>query len=251
VSTLFIETLFDPSLIGGSAGNAAVSGGCELANTDQFNPATGIHRTNVSRLDAIHKITVPLNLLDNAARSYFNNFWRGGHGSAIGGRMRVPYDYIATDEVFGTGDGSETEFQLKVTYMRPGAQNDTRPGAVVIQDVRTIVKPVVDTVARLTNLGGAGGSVRLYEANGIDARVINTPFVIKINGTPTTAYTVNNTTGLVTFNTAPANGAILSWTGEFDTPVCFVGNSFQLQFDVSSEIQNQTFREILPAELEL
>ena len=36
-------------------------------------------------------------------------------------------------------------------------------------------------------------------------------------------YSVNYTTGIVTFTVAPANGVILTWTGEFDVPVRFDG----------------------------
>lgn len=38
--------------------------------------------------------------------------------------------------------------------------------------------------------------------------------VVKISGVPTTAFTLGST-GIVTFSTAPAAGAALTWTGEF------------------------------------
>lgn len=37
---------------------------------------------------------------------------------------------------------------------------------------------------------------------------------IKLAGTPTAAYTINST-GLVTFNSAPANGAAVTWSGTY------------------------------------
>jgi hypothetical protein len=43
--------------------------------------------------------------------------------------------------------------------------------------------------------------------------VVGTPTIF-INGTPTTAYTIDDK-GVVTFNTPPANAAVLSWSGDF------------------------------------
>jgi hypothetical protein len=43
--------------------------------------------------------------------------------------------------------------------------------------------------------------------------VVGTPTIF-INGTPTSAYTIDDK-GIVTFNTAPANAAVLSWSGDF------------------------------------
>lgn len=95
-------------------------------------------------------------------------------------------DYQATDVRFGTGDGSETEFQLTKTY-DPGQLLLGSPGSLTY--VRTITC------------------------------VSGTP-VIEVAGSPTTDYTLSGT-GLVTFNTPPANNDALTWTGEFDIPVRF------------------------------
>jgi hypothetical protein len=248
---LFDEVLFDYNLYRVTEDGAApLTGWPEFANTVIRNPKTGVHKTNVNRFDAIEMLSLNIKLLDEDDRAYLVNFWRGGYGSGVGFRLRVPYDFTAVDEVFGQGDGTETEFQLYKTY--------TRPGVTARQDVRAIVKPVIDTVARLDALGSPGGSVRLYEANGATARVIPSVaaiglgvpgFTIKINNVATAAYVINNTTGKVTFSSAPANGAILSWSGENDIPAAFTGNSLPFTHDFTSEAQNVTFREILPVEL--
>jgi uncharacterized protein (TIGR02217 family) len=47
---------------------------------------------------------------------------------------------------------------------------------------------------------------------------------VKINGTPTVLYTLG-TQGLVTFNSAPAGGANLTWTGIFNWLVRFDGDN--------------------------
>lgn len=90
-------------------------------------------------------------------------------------------DVASDDQQFGTGDGAETEFQLTKTYTK-GSGTYTR----------TINKPVSGTV--------------LIEVNGVLQ-------------TETTHYTIDYTTGIVTFNSAPTNTHEIKWGGEFDVPV--------------------------------
>ncbi len=52
-------------------------------------------------------------------------------------------------------------------------------------------------------------------------KLVTGTLVVAVNGTPTTSFTVNVNTGVVTFNTAPADGAVLTCGFEFDTPVRF------------------------------
>jgi hypothetical protein len=250
VPILFDEVLFDPDIIGGEGGEVAVQSWPELANTVIRNPKTGVHKTNVNRFDAIEMPIVNMGLLNATQRAYLLNFWRGGYGSGVGFRMRLRHDFTVIDEVFGAGDGVTTIFYLKKTY--------TRPGVTARQDVRRIVKPVIDTVARLDNLGGDGGSVRLFEPAGSPARVIPSAdalalgvpaFTIKVNNVATTAYVINNTTGKITFSVAPPNGHSLKWSGEFDVPAAFTQNTLNGKHDVNSEVQGIHFREILYPEL--
>lgn len=77
-------------------------------------------------------------------------------------------DYTVTDQSFGTGDGSDTTFQLYRT------------------------------------LGGFTEPVR-----GLNG----TP-TVKVAGSTVSPASIS-TTGLVTFSSAPANGAALTWTGNF------------------------------------
>lgn len=53
-----------------------------------------------------------------------------------------------------------------------------------------------------------------------------TPTIL-VNATPTVAFTLS-TTGLVTFNAAPANGAALTWTGNYDWLCRFDGDKIDL-----------------------
>jgi uncharacterized protein (TIGR02217 family) len=91
----------------------------------------------------------------------------------------------SSDQRIGTGDGATRAFQLTKTY-----------GASYAPYIRTIAKPVV-------------GSVKIA-VNGID----------KVEGAN---FTVDATTGIVTFNSgqAPANGAAVTAGFSFDVPVRF------------------------------
>ncbi|ESR22801.1 hypothetical protein N177_3938 [Lutibaculum baratangense AMV1] len=87
----------------------------------------------------------------------------------------------ATDQVLGEGDDGTTEFKLVKTY-----------GAGLAPWVRTISKPVSGTVVVALD-GVAQGS----------------------------GWSVDETTGLVTFETAPDEGVAVSAGFEFDVPVRF------------------------------
>lgn len=236
----FDEVLFNPALflVGGDAGGQASV--LEFAN---YAPpmVTGITPTHVGRFDAITRFSAPLVMIDRAALQYFLGFWRGGCGNAIGFRMRLLDSYVVTDEVFGQGDGVATAFPLKTTY--------TRPGAIERQDVRRIIKPVVNGPLDMAH------STALYEPDGITSRVITHPFTIKRNGVTASlsgVYNVGNSNGMIYFTTAPANGVVLSWSGEYDTPMTFDTDGFDLKCAGDGAVlQSMGFREILPRELNL
>ena len=108
-------------------------------------------------------------------------FFRGRKGRACGFRFKDWTDYKATGQLLGTGNGAQTQFQLVKRY----------PSGSVIE-VRTVAKPVA-------------GTVRIYK-DGVE----------QLSG-----WSVNITTGLVTFTTAPAAGVEITADFEFDVPVRF------------------------------
>jgi uncharacterized protein (TIGR02217 family) len=55
--------------------------------------------------------------------------------------------------------------------------------------------------------------------------------VITVNGTPTTAFSVNLRTGEIEFDVAPALAAVLRWTGEFDVWVRFATDTIPFTLD--------------------
>lgn len=64
-----------------------------------------------------------------------------------------------------------------------------------------------------------GTGSRKY-ARDIGAPVAGT-VLVAINGTPTTSFSLDHTTGIVTFTTAPATGSSITAGFEFDVPVRF------------------------------
>ncbi|MFZ1413664.1 MAG: DUF2460 domain-containing protein, partial [Defluviicoccus sp.] len=103
-------------------------------------------------------------------------FFRARGGRAQGFRFKDWSDYRASAQVLGTGDGARDTFQLIKRYVS-GAE----------EDIRLITKPVAGTTK------------------------------ISLNGTPQpSGWSVDTATGLVTFTSAPANGAVISADFEFD-----------------------------------
>lgn len=87
------------------------------------------------------------------------------------------------DQQIGTGDGSKTEFQLKKTYSRNLNPWD-----------RDIKKPIPGTVR--------------VGVDGVEKAI-------------TSDFTIDTTTGIVTFINAPSAGAVITAGFEFDVPVRF------------------------------
>lgn len=127
-------------------------------------------------------------------------FFEARNGRLHGFRYKDWADYksalpsqaiTATDQQIGTGTGSQQAFQLAKRYTS-GAQTW----------VRTIAKPVAGTVR-----------VALGMAE-------------QLSG-----WTVDTTTGVITFTTAPANGVIIRAGFEFDVPVRFDSDTLDVTLD--------------------
>ena len=98
----------------------------------------------------------------------------------------------ATDQNIGTGDGATTDFQLVKVYSS-GSQSWTR----------TITKPVDGTV--------------LVAIDGVEA---------------TSGWSVDTTTGIVSFTIAPASDVVITAGFEFDVPVRFDTDTLDVTLDV-------------------
>ena len=100
-------------------------------------------------------------------------------------------DNYADNERFGTGDGTTDTFQLSKLSTVDGVDYSSAVYALYVPDEST--------------LGAA----------------VESDIVVTVNGTPTTAFTLNPHNGTVEFDSAPANGAALRWTGYFSRWVRF------------------------------
>jgi uncharacterized protein (TIGR02217 family) len=118
-------------------------------------------------------------------------FFRARRGRAYGFRFKDWTDYQALAQSLGVGDGAATSFQL-VKHYASGGEIETR----------IISKPVA-------------GTVKVYR-DGVEA---------------TSGCSVDNTTGLVTFTTAPNVGVQIAADFTFDVPVRFDSD----QMDVTIE----------------
>lgn len=122
-------------------------------------------------------------------------FFYARKGKARGFRFRDWSDYqITSNEQFGTGDGVETQFQLSVTYSDAASSY-----------TRNIKKPV-------------SGSVRIW----VNSVEVFSP----------ASWSVDTTTGIVTFVTAPTSGHAIEWQGEFDVPVRFDNDSLGVNMEI-------------------
>ena len=148
--------------------------------------SSGREKRNLLWQDPRRSYDAGKQFLTDAQRTTLITFFHLVRGPLIGFRYKDEFDYSVTDEPFGSGDDAEVDFQLIKTY-----DDVLAPSGA--EYVRTIAKPV-------------SGSVTIYD-----------------DGSPVDPgdYTLDTTTGIVTFDTAPVTGHALTWTGEFDVPVRF------------------------------
>lgn len=115
-------------------------------------------------------------------------FFRARKGRAHAFRFKDWSDYTATTQIIGTGNGVATTFQLSKTY------NDT-----LIQTTRVITRPVANTT-------------RIFLNN-----------VEQLSG-----WTVNTTTGIVTFTAPVGNTVVVKASFQFDIPARFDTDSLRI-----------------------
>jgi uncharacterized protein (TIGR02217 family) len=142
---------------------------------------SGHEKRNVNWAEARGRWDVASGLKKQAQIDELIAFFRARRGKAHGFRFKDWTDYKATGQLLGIGDGALSEFQLVKHY----------PSGSVIE-VRTITKLVA-------------GTVKVY-LDGLEQA---------------SAWSVDTTTGLVTFSMAPALGAEATADFEFDVPVRF------------------------------
>ncbi len=157
------------------------SGGPEYS-TDIVITHGGYEQRNINWSQARARYNVAHGVKTQAQLDTLIAFFRARKGRANGFRFKDWSDYTATAQVVGTGNGTNKIFQLVKTYSS-GSVNENR----------VVSKPVV-------------GSVAVYKNSVLQAG---------------SAYSLDSTTGIITFVTAPANTSVITADFEFDVPVRF------------------------------
>jgi uncharacterized protein (TIGR02217 family) len=180
----FHEVQFPPKVAYGA------SGGAEF-NTSITTTFSGFEQRNVNWQKARGRWDVSTGIKTKTDMDILQAFFRARYGKAYGFRFKDWSDYQAVGQTLGTGNGTQTAFQLTKTYTS-GAYSYSRD----------IKKPVTGTVKIYLNavLQGAGFSVDL-------------------------------TTGIVTFSAAPGAGVIVSADFDFDVPVRFDTDTLSVRAD--------------------
>lgn len=150
-------------------------------STDIVEIASGYEQRNANWQQARARYNVAHGVKTKAQLDALIAFFRARKGRANGFRFKDWSDYSATSSAIGTGDGSTTQFQLTKSYVS---------GSVT--EKRTIKKPVSGTV---------------------------TIYVDTVE--QTSGVSVDTTTGVCTFSSAPTSSAVITADFEFDVPVRF------------------------------
>lgn len=161
---------------------------------------SGYEERNQSWQHSRRKYDAGLGLRSMADLHDVLDFWEARRGQLYGFRWKDWADYKSspgrspianTDQILGAGDGTNKIFQLVKRYTDAG-----------FEYVRPIRKPVVGTV--------------VVARNGVAAP---------------TGWTLDSTTGLITFTTAPAAGVVVTAGYEFDVPVRFEKDELDISVD--------------------
>lgn len=157
------------------------SGGGPEYNTDIVITQGGYEQRNANWSQSRARYNVAHGVKTRTQLDALIAFFRARKGRADGFRFKDWSDYQATGEAIGTGNAVTTAFQLVKAYAS---------GSVT--ESRTITKPV-------------SGTVGIY----LDG-------VLQASG-----WSVDTTTGIVTFTSPPGNGVAITADFEFDVPVRF------------------------------
>lgn len=160
-------------------------------NTSITTTQGGFEQRNINWQKARGRWDVSTGIKNKTDMDAVQAFFRARFGKAYGFRFKDWSDFQAVGQNIGTGNGTLTTFQLTKTYV---SGSNTY--------VREIKKPVTGTVKIYLNsvLQGAG-------------------------------YTVDLTTGIVTFTVAPTAGVAVTADYDFDVPVRFDTDMLSVRID--------------------
>lgn len=111
-----------------------VTGGPEY-NTDITVTKSELEQRNLLRLEGRCKYNAAYGVKSREQYSRLLTFFRARKGKTFGFRFKDWFDYKATNQIIGTGDGTKTKFQLIKRYADDAGE-----------DIRKINKPVKETL---------------------------------------------------------------------------------------------------------
>lgn len=161
---------------------------------------SGFEERNQSWQHSRRKYDASVGLRNMSDLHQILRFWEARRGQLYGFRWKDWADYKSnfgkatptdTDVILDTGDGTTTAFQLVKRYEDAGEEY-----------VRPIRKPVIGTV------------------------VVSLDDVSQSSG-----WTLDSTTGIITFAAAPGNGVIVKAGFEFDVPARFDADELSISLD--------------------
>lgn len=169
--------------------------GGPMFNTTIVALTSGYEKRNINWSKSRGRWQLGERCVNSAEKDELISFFHARQGRAHGFRFKDWSDFRATGQTIGSGDTVKTQFQLTKTYSSAG-----------VDYVRDIIKPV-------------NGTVVVY----IDG-------VKQLSG-----WSVDITTGVITFTNPPGNGVIVTADFEFDIPVRFDTDRFDVRFDAYRE----------------
>jgi uncharacterized protein (TIGR02217 family) len=181
MATAFDEVRFPTDISYGSEGGPEFS-------TDVVELGSGYETRNINWTYPRERWNVAYGVKTRAQLQSLLAFFMARKGRAVGFRFKNHDDFEGATETLGTGDGVETEFQLYKHYVS-GSGSLTRK----------ITKPV-------------DGTLHIF-IDGDELSPISPPATVN--------WTVDSTTGIVTFTNPPAEGEVVTATFEFDIPARF------------------------------
>jgi uncharacterized protein (TIGR02217 family) len=146
---------------------------------------------NAEWIECRHRATAPFLNISKDAYREIKRMFLVCRGMAYVFRFVDELDNEATNEIFAIGDSATDEFQLCKISIADGVE---------------------------------------YQRNVYAIRIGSVP-TVTVDGTPTTAFTINYRTGKVLFDSPPALNAVLRWSGEFDLWVRFATDEIPFSLD--------------------
>lgn len=180
----FHEVQFPPKIAYGATGGP-------MFNTSITTTQGGFEQRNINWLKSLGRWDVSTGIKNKGDMDAVIAFFRARFGKAYGFRFKDWSDFQVVGQNIGTGNGSQTAFQLTKTY--------TSGSNSYIRDIK---KPV-------------SGTVTIY---------LNS--ILQSSG-----FTVDHTIGIVTFTVAPGAGVVVSADYDFDVPVRFDTDALAVRID--------------------